>query len=97
MTVIPKGPPKFAVTDATQRPAAPVAAPLKKERVSPVAPSRQGLVPFSFFVPPEARRQLKAWAAVHDRSTQEIGLEMMDDWCAKHGLHRLASAKGNVQ
>ncbi len=64
----------------------------KRERKSVVPASRQGLVPFGFFVPPEARKQLKGWAGLNGRTTQEIGQEMMDDWFAKHGLHRLAGS-----
>jgi hypothetical protein len=94
--------PKF-VTDrgplATS--AAPVSAPelasQPRQRVSKIPPSREGLVPFSFFVPPEARRQIKGWAALNGRSTQDIGQEMMNDWCAKHGLHRLVGSKGDGQ
>jgi hypothetical protein len=72
-------------------PAEPIA-PVRKrrERQSQVPASRQGLVPFGFFVPPEARKQLKGWAGLNGRTTQEIGQEMMDDWFAKHGMHRLA-------
>jgi hypothetical protein len=92
--------PKF-VTDPS--PLAPSAAPVPepanqpRQRVSRIPPSRQGLVPFSFFVPLEARKQIKGWAALNGRSTQDIGQEMMNDWCAKHGLHRLAGSKGDSQ
>jgi hypothetical protein len=50
------------------------------------------LVPFGFFVPPEARMQLKGFAGLNGRTTQEIGQEMMDDWFVKHGMHRLAGS-----
>ena len=64
----------------------------KRERKSAIPPSRQGMVPFGFFVPPEARKQIKGWAGLNGRTTQDIGQEMMDDWFAKHGLHRLAGS-----
>ena len=64
----------------------------RRERQSQVPASRRGLVPFGFFVPPEARKQLKGWAGLNGRTTQDIGQEMMDDWFAKHGLHRLAGS-----
>ena len=69
---------------------APLAVQQRRERRSQVPASRQGLVPFGFFVPPEARRQIKGWAGMNGRTTQDIGQEMMDDWFAKQGLHRLA-------
>lgn len=62
----------------------------RRERQTQVPASRQGLVPFGFFVPPEARKQIKGWAGMNGRTTQDIGQEMMDDWFAKQGLHRLA-------
>jgi hypothetical protein len=62
----------------------------RRERKTEIPASRQGLVPFGFFIPPEARRQIKGFAGLNGRTTQDIGLEMMDDWFAKHGLHRLA-------
>jgi hypothetical protein len=68
------------------------AAPPKRQRKTELPASRQGMVPFGFFVPPEARRQLKGWAGMHGRTTQDIGQEMMDDWFAKNGLHRLAGS-----
>lgn len=64
----------------------------RRERKSEIPPSRQGLVPFGFFVPPEARKQLKGWAGLNGRTTQDIGQEMLDDWFAKNGLHRLAGS-----
>lgn len=66
--------------------------PQRRERKSPVPASRRELVPFGFFVPPEARRQLKGWAGLNGRTTQDMGQEMMDDWFAKNGLHRLAGS-----
>ena len=73
---------------ATTQP--PAATRQRRERRSQVPASRQGLVPFGFFVPPEARKQIKGWAGMNGRTTQDIGQEMMDDWFAKQGLHRLA-------
>jgi hypothetical protein len=67
--------------------------PQRRERATAVPPSRQGLVPFGFFIPPEARKQLKGWAGLNGRTTQDIGQEMLDDWFAKHGLHRLAGSR----
>ena len=64
----------------------------KRQRKTEIPASRQGLVPFGFFVPPEARKQIKGWAGLNGRTTQDIGQEMMDDWFAKHGLHRLAGS-----
>ena len=69
------------------------AVPSRRERKTAIPASRQGLVPFGFFVPAEARKQVKGWAGLNGRTTQEIGQEMMDDWFAKHGLHRLAGFK----
>lgn len=62
----------------------------RRERKTQVPASRQGLVPFGFFVPPEARMQIKGFAGLNGRTTQDIGQEMMDDWFMKHGMHRLA-------
>jgi hypothetical protein len=62
----------------------------RRERKTQVPASRQGLVPFGFFVPPEARMQIKGFAGLNGRTTQDIGQEMMDDWFVKHGMHRLA-------
>src|SRR3954468_4791910 len=78
----PAGPPPVANQPS-------VATSPRRERRSPVPASRQGLVPFGFFVPPEARKQIKGWAGMNGRTTQDIGQEMMDDWFAKQGLHRL--------
>jgi hypothetical protein len=66
----------------------------RRERKTQIPASRQGLVPFGFFVPPEARMQIKGWAGLNGRTTQDIGQEMMDDWFAKHGMHRLAGSGG---
>lgn len=64
----------------------------KRQRKTEIPASRQGVVPFGFFVPPEARKQIKGWAGLNGRTTQDIGQEMMDDWFAKHGMHRLAGS-----
>ncbi len=64
----------------------------KRQRKTEIPVSRLGVVPFGFFVPPEARKQVKGWAGLNGRTTQDIGQEMMDDWFAKHGLHRLAGS-----
>jgi hypothetical protein len=64
----------------------------RRERKTQVPASRKGLVPFGFFVPPEARMQIKGFAGLNGRTTQEIGQEMMDDWFVKHGMHRLAGS-----
>ena len=64
----------------------------RRERKSEIPASRRGLVPFGFFVPPEARRQIKGFAGLNGRTTQDIGQEMLDDWFVKHGMHRLAGA-----
>jgi hypothetical protein len=66
----------------------------KRERKTEIPASRQGLVPFGFFVAPEARKQIKGWAGLNGRTTQDIGQEMMDDWFAKYGMHRLAGSSG---
>ena len=86
----PLAPPAPALP-APNADAAPVRAG-KRPRKSEIPASRQGLVPFGFFVPPEARKQIKGWAGLNGRTTQEIGQEMMDDWFAKHGMHRLAGS-----
>ncbi len=64
----------------------------RRERKTQVPASRQGLVPFGFFVPPEARMQIKGFAGLNGRTTQDIGQEMMDDWFVKYGMHRLAGS-----
>jgi hypothetical protein len=64
----------------------------KRERKTQIPASRRGLVPFGFFVPPEARKQVKGWAGLNGRTTQDIGQEMMDDWFVKYGMHRLAGS-----
>ncbi len=82
----------FAPDDASGlRPTAapePAAKPVR-ERATPVAPSREGMAQFVFYVRPEARRQVRAWAALNGRTVQDIGQEMLNDWCRKQGLHRL--------
>jgi hypothetical protein len=64
----------------------------KRQRKTEIPASRQGLVPFGFFIPPEARRQIKGFAGLNGRTTQDIGQEMLDDWFVKHGMHRLAGS-----
>ncbi len=60
-----------------------------KERTTAVAPSRVGLEQFVFYVSPEAKRQLRGWVGLNGTTMQEIGQEMLEDWCRKKGLHRL--------
>jgi hypothetical protein len=60
-----------------------------KERTTAVAPSRVGLEQFVFYVSPEAKRQIRGWVGLNGTTMQEIGQEMLDDWCRKKGLHRL--------
>lgn len=60
-----------------------------RERTTKVAPSREGLEQFVFYVTPEAKRQIRGWAGLNGTTIQEIGQEMLDDWCRKRGLHRL--------
>lgn len=62
---------------------------LVKERTTAVAPSRVGLEQFVFYVSPEAKRQIRGWVGLNGTTMQEIGQEMLDDWCRKKGLHRL--------
>jgi|SRR4051794_3696339 len=64
----------------------------RRQRKTEIPASRQGLVPFGFFIPPEARRQIKGFAGLNGRTTQDIGQEMMDDWFVKYGMHRLAGS-----
>lgn len=67
---------------------APAARPVK-ERTTTVAPSRVGLEQFVFYVSPEAKRQIRGWVGLNGTTMQEIGQEMLEDWCRKKGLHRL--------
>ena len=60
-----------------------------RERTTAVAPSRVGLEQFVFYVSPEAKRQIRGWVGLNGTTMQEIGQEMLDDWCRKKGLHRL--------
>ena len=60
-----------------------------KERTTAVAPSRVGLEQFVFYVSPEAKRQIRGWVGLNGMTMQEIGQEMLEDWCRKKGLHRL--------
>jgi len=90
----------------TKRPAlgtpAPVLAPkLTTAKVRPatenkssrpfVAPSRIGKVQLAGYFDPDAKRQIDIFAAREGRSIQSIMEEMHDDFCRKHGLHRLVS------
>jgi hypothetical protein len=74
-------------------PALPAQAPLSetpaaKGRASQ-APSRVGKVQLGGYLPPDAKRQLDVWAAMNGRTMQSMIEEMVNDFCAKHGLHRL--------
>ncbi len=83
----------FAPDDETglrPGPVEPPAARPTKERTTKVAPSREGLEQFVFYVTPEAKRQVRGWAGLNGVTVQEIGQEMLEDWCRKMGLHRLA-------
>ena len=53
------------------------------------APSRVGKVQLGGYLPPDAKRQLDVWAAMNGRTIQSMIEEMVNDFCAKHGLHRL--------
>ena len=56
-----------------------------------IAPSRRGKVQLAGYFDVEAKRQLDVFAAREGRSIQSIMEEMYNDFCSKHGLHRLAS------
>jgi hypothetical protein len=62
--------------------------PEPKRRASQ-APSRVGKVQLGGYLPPDAKRQLDVWAAMNGRTMQSMIEEMVNDFCAKHGLHRL--------
>lgn len=53
------------------------------------APSRVGKVQLGGYLPPDAKHQLDVWAAMNKRTMQSMIEEMVNDFCAKHGLHRL--------
>lgn len=82
----------FAPDDASGVRPQPVATTVVKparERTTAVAPSRVGLEQFVFYVSPEAKRQIRGWVGLNGTTMQEIGQEMLEDWCRKKGLHRL--------
>ena len=83
---------RFAPDDASGLQPQSVAASLPrpaKERTTAVAPSRVGLEQFVFYVSPEAKRQIRGWVGLNGTTMQEIGQEMLEDWCRKKGLHRI--------
>ena len=55
------------------------------------APARQGKKAIAFWVEPAASTQVRVAAATMGRTVQDIMEEALDDWFAKHGLHRLAA------
>jgi hypothetical protein len=54
-------------------------------------PARQGKKAIAFWVEPAASTQVRVAAATMGRTVQDIMGEALDDWFAKHGLHRLAT------
>jgi hypothetical protein len=54
------------------------------------APSRAGKRAVTFYVPPEAFRQLAVLAATTDRSVQDLMTEATDLLFQRHGLARIA-------
>jgi hypothetical protein len=62
----------------------------EKKRKTQVAAAREGMRQFTFYVPPEAYRQVRTWVGGNDCTIQRIGEEMLNDWFAKHGLNRIA-------
>lgn len=81
--------PLTIVPPNNEQPPAPPA-PAERPKV-PQAPSRIGKVQLGGYLPPDAKRQLDVFAAVNGRTIQSIVEEMVDDFCVKHGLHRLIS------
>jgi hypothetical protein len=55
-----------------------------------LAPSRRDKKPKTFFVDPAGARQLKAMAFEMDRPEQEMLVEALNDFFAKHGKAELA-------
>jgi hypothetical protein len=55
------------------------------------APARQGKKAIAFWVEPAASTQVRVAAATMGRTIQDIMEEALDDWFAKHRLHRLAA------
>jgi hypothetical protein len=54
------------------------------------APARQGKKAIAFWVDPVVSTQVRVSSATMGRTVQDIMEEALDDWFAKHGLHRLA-------
>jgi hypothetical protein len=60
---------------------------------APRPASREGKLQFAGYLTVTAKRQIDVYAAMNGISGQQIFEEMVDDWFAKHGLHRLAKDK----
>jgi Antitoxin-like ribbon-helix-helix len=57
------------------------------------APARKGKKAIAFWVDPAASTQVRIASVNMGRSVQGIMEEALDDWFAKHGLHRLAASE----
>ena len=57
---------------------------------NPRASTRQDKRGFTVWIEPEALRSLKHIAADTDKTMQDIGIEALNDFLAKHGKNRIA-------
>jgi hypothetical protein len=55
--------------------------------------SREGKLQFAGYLSVEAKRQIDVYAAMNGLTGQAVFEEMVEDWFAKHGLHRLAKSR----
>jgi hypothetical protein len=62
-----------------------------RKRAKPeTTPGREGRQFIAAHVPPDAAKQFKLLAVQHDKTTQEMLIEAINDFFAKHGLSRIA-------
>ena len=85
------GPPPFFRDAGITRPSQALPTPPVAIETSRRAPARQGKKAIAFWVEPAASTQVRVAAATMDRTIQDIMEEALDDWFAKHRLHRLAA------
>lgn len=62
----------------------------RKRANTETAPGREGRQFIAAHVPPDAAKQFKLLAVQHDRTTQDLLVEAINDFFAKHGLSRIA-------
>lgn len=62
-----------------------------RKRAKPdLPPSREGRQFIAAHVPPEAAKQFKLLAVQQDKTTQDMLIEAINDFFAKHGVSRIA-------